>query len=329
MWLGLAAENSLNKSCHINSSFNNPLFMDFNMHTSKTCSQCKTEKNLESFSRDKNKKTGLRSKCKDCEKENRSTPSEIEKKRELYLRNRASSTAKSKEYYSRNRDFILEDKRRQYYEKKDVFLEKNKMYYQKNKDKVYKKQKEYYSKNKHLITKRIRDGYNGNANILNKKREYREKNAERISCYQKKYRQDNFIRISFLMKRYVEKNRYELSRKKLEYIKIKCKSDHIFSLKRRIRRLITISISNKGYSKKSKTCEILGCDYKTLIFHLESTFTEGMSWDVRDKLHIDHIVPMASAKTEEDVIRLNHYTNLQMLWAADNIKKGAKIITPV
>ena len=50
-----------------------------------------------------------------------------------------------------------------------------------------------------------------------------------------------------------------------------------------------------------------------------------MTWENRSDWHIDHIIPIASAITEEDVIRLNHYTNLRPLWAKDNLAKGAKM----
>jgi hypothetical protein len=50
-----------------------------------------------------------------------------------------------------------------------------------------------------------------------------------------------------------------------------------------------------------------------------------MSWNNRSEWHIDHITPMASAKTEHDAIKLNHYENLRPLWAIDNLRKGSKI----
>ena len=59
--------------------------------------------------------------------------------------------------------------------------------------------------------------------------------------------------------------------------------------------------------------------------HLESKFTEEMSFDNYGKWHIDHIIPISSAKTEEDIIRLNHYTNFQPLWAVDNLRKSNKV----
>lgn len=80
-----------------------------------------------------------------------------------------------------------------------------------------------------------------------------------------------------------------------------------------------------GYYKRSKTTDLLGCDFNKLKNHLESKFAIGMNWDNYGKWHIDHIVPIASAKTEDEIVALNHYTNLQPLWAEDNIRKGAKL----
>ena len=63
-----------------------------------------------------------------------------------------------------------------------------------------------------------------------------------------------------------------------------------------------------------------------LKIHLGNKFREGMSWDNYGEWHLDHIIPISSANTEEEIIKLNHYTNFQPLWAIDNIKKGNKII---
>jgi len=62
--------------------------------------------------------------------------------------------------------------------------------------------------------------------------------------------------------------------------------------------------------------------------YLESKFTEGMCWENYGLYgwHIDHIIPLSSAKNEEELIKLCHYTNLQPLWSFDNLSKHNKIL---
>jgi len=93
-----------------------------------------------------------------------------------------------------------------------------------------------------------------------------------------------------------------------------------------MRILIGASIRKKKFSKTSKTENILGCSFEEFFTHIESQFIDGMSWENRSLWHIDHIIPLATAKTEEEILRLNHYTNLRPLWALDNLKKGSKIL---
>ena len=70
----------------------------------------------------------------------------------------------------------------------------------------------------------------------------------------------------------------------------------------------------------------MGCSYEFLKEHLEKQFVDGMSWENRSEWHIDHIIPLSSAKNEDEIYKLCHYTNLQPLWAIDNIKKGKKLL---
>ena len=51
-----------------------------------------------------------------------------------------------------------------------------------------------------------------------------------------------------------------------------------------------------------------------------------MCWENHGEWHIDHVVPLASAKTEDEIYKLNHYSNLQPLWKIDNLKKSNKLI---
>lgn len=84
-----------------------------------------------------------------------------------------------------------------------------------------------------------------------------------------------------------------------------------------------------GYTQRSQLYTILGCTFNELITHLENQFTDGMSWDNKGLWHIDHIVPISLASTEEEAIILNHHTNLRPLWASDNSIKGNKLTNDV
>jgi len=109
--------------------------------------------------------------------------------------------------------------------------------------------------------------------------------------------------------------------------KRKWENDELFAMKVRIRNLIRNTFRKAGHTKPEKRTEgILGCNYDELKSHLESQFVDGMSWDNRGEWHIDHIIPLSSATNKESLIELSHYTNLQPLWAEDNLEKSNKII---
>jgi hypothetical protein len=65
---------------------------------------------------------------------------------------------------------------------------------------------------------------------------------------------------------------------------------------------------------------------KEFILHIESKLKNGMSLDNHGKWHLDHIIPLATAKTVEEIIKLNHYTNFQPLWAEENLSKVCKTL---
>ena len=100
--------------------------------------------------------------------------------------------------------------------------------------------------------------------------------------------------------------------------------DPLFKMSRYMRTRIYQAFAAGNYTKRSKTYHMLGCSFKTLQAYIEKLFTAGMSWDNQGKWHLDHILPLAAATTEEELIALSHHTNLQPLWAKDNISKGDK-----
>lgn len=164
---------------------------------------------------------------------------------------------------------------------------------------------EYHIENTSLIKERRKKQYiNNKEKIIKRVSNYKNNNNEKVSKYQKEYKQ---INKETLNKKNVERN----------------KIDEIYYLKGRFRKAICASIKKKGFVKFLNTENVLGCDFDFFKEYLESQFKKGMRWS---NIHIDHIIPLKSAKTEEEVLLLNHYTNLQPLFVIDNLKKGAKII---
>ena len=77
--------------------------------------------------------------------------------------------------------------------------------------------------------------------------------------------------------------------------------------------------------KNAKTEVLLGCSIAELRIHIERQFTKGMSWGNRAEWHLDHIVPLDTATTIDDVVALCHHTNLRPIWRLDNLRKGSKV----
>jgi hypothetical protein len=211
-----------------------------------------------------------------------------------------------------------------------------KKYYQENKDKILKRsvdfynkelKKEYYENNKNEILTKMKSYYQDKrVELISYKKDHYKKNKDRISNKAKKYYQENKDNIK----------KYHQDRKPLrnECKRYRYKNDTLFNLKETIKSRINSSFINRGYTKKSRTHTILGCSYEQLKQHLEIQFEDWMTWDNKGNPEdgilepnktwdIDHIIPLSSCKTEDDVIKLNHYTNLQPLCSYTNryIKK--------
>ena len=84
-----------------------------------------------------------------------------------------------------------------------------------------------------------------------------------------------------------------------------------------------------GINKSASTQELLGCSVDEFVSYLESKFTDGMTWENRGRSgwHIDHIRPCATfdLTDPEQQRQCFHYTNLQPLWAKQNLSKGSKL----
>ena len=158
--------------------------------------------------------------------------------------------------------------------------------------------------------------------IKETQRKYRENNKEEIREYTIQYNENNKKQ----RKEYRENNYEKIRRRTKNYINEKRKIDPLFKLKCILRASINRVLKIRGYKKKYKTFEILGCDSKTVKQHLELQFEPWMNWENHGKYNgefnygwdIDHIIPQSSGNTEEELIKLNHYTNFQPLCSKIN-----------
>jgi hypothetical protein len=198
-----------------------------------------------------------------------------------------------------------------------------KKYRQNNKDKI----KEY--------DKKYRENNKDRAKEYGK--EYRQNNKDKIKKGKKEYSENNKDKIKKGKKEYRENNKDKIKEYSKEYCRVRRQSDPLYKLTTNIRNLLKQSFKRNGYTKKSKTYNILGCTYEELKLHIESQWEEWMNWDNYGKYNgeekygwdYDHIIPISSGKCEEDIIRLNHHSNLQPLCSyinrcikKDKIEKG-------
>jgi len=237
--------------------------------------------------------------------------SEFEEKRE-YIKQyqkewREANKEKIKEWREANKEKIKQyseqyieankEKIKQYSEQyREANKEKRKQNKEANKEKIKQYSEQYREANKEKI------------------KQYREANKEKI----KEWREANKEKIKQYSEQYREANN--------ERVRERRKTDPLFKMTCALRGRTSGAFKNKGYSKNTKTQEILGVDWGVCKSHIERQFTKGMKWSNHGEWQIDHIIPLASANNEKDLIKLCHYRNLQPLWAVDNLSKSAKII---
>ncbi|MBR5322330.1 MAG: hypothetical protein IKU48_02135, partial [Clostridia bacterium] len=216
-------------------------------------------------------------------------------------------------YYKDHAEEIKEQKKVYNAEHQDEQREWRKNYYQENTEKIAEYQKQYRKNNADKIQEYMDEYRVTNAEVLKEKRkQYNAEHKEDIKKRNAEYSREHIT---------------ELREYREKYRKQRMQNDPMFKLSVNIRHLISNSLRRQGFSKKTRTYEILGCDYDTFYKYMLETYKNiyGVEWDGKEDVHIDHIIPLATAESEEEIIKLCHYTNLQLLKAKDNLEKRDKI----
>jgi len=177
--------------------------------------------------------------------------------------------------------------------------------------------KTHYAKNKKTILKINQKNYQKTKNILaiTRKRYYQQHKDEYLKRHQS-YMADPIKR--------QRKNIHACNRDRTRRI-----SDINYKLKRNLRTRIWSAL--KGLYKTARSEKLVGCSIENLKCHLEKQFQSGMTWDNYGKWHVDHIKPCSSfdLSIPSQQHECFHFTNLQPLWAKDNISKNNKIISVI
>lgn len=212
-------------------------------------------------------------------------------------------------YESKCKSCVLEERR----SKIDVIKAYYNEYYKLNKEKISNKRidknKEYYKSNKEIICKKRKDYYSNNKELVNdRNKNYVKDNKEVVSLYKKEWSIKNI----------------ENRRKKHKY---RMEFDNMYKIKYYLRSIINRIKKENG----TGTFDILGCSSIEFKDFIEAKFEHWMNWKNHGKYNgefnhgwdIDHIIPLSSASTEEELIKLSHYSNLQPLCSKVNryIKK--------
>jgi len=205
-----------------------------------------------------------------------------------------------------NKKYLTEEERK---EAKRLY---NKEYRENNKEKIKELQSNWVKNNPNYFKDLAKS-----EKEMKRKKEWISNNLETNKQIKKEWVKNNPDKVKESKNKWLEKNPNYYN----QYIKERSKTDFIFKLSNNIRCLIRNSIKRNGFDKNNTTSNILGCTIEEFKQHLESKFESWMTWDNYGLYNgtanygwdIDHIIPSSSAITEQELLELNHFSNLQPL----------------
>jgi len=159
------------------------------------------------------------------------------------------------------------------------------------------------------------------AKIKAQKTKWNQDNKEKQQAYFKKYKQDNREAIRDLNDKWVENNNEQHKKNRREYFKQR-RQEPLLKAQGRLQALIRASLVARGYRKQSKSAHILGGDFETVWNHLRKTWYDRYRYELKDTdaYDIHHIIYCKTANNKEELMKLQHYTNLTLLTPSDHRK---------
>lgn len=251
-------------------------------------------------------------------------------------------------YYQKNRERILRRCKEYRQKHADARRAANQRYYELHKEKIsaWKKSDAGRESQKRTSRRISSDPLKAEARRIKDKeysKAYRMRHPDRRKASCDKYRKNNKQKQREAFQRRVIKNLVlyrksaaERTRKwrarftekhGVAFSTMRARSDKSFALVKNIRNRVDLAIKAHHATKKDRTLVLVGCTVASLVKYIESKFLDGMSWDNRSRWHIDHIIPISRFDLRDPAQQAAafHYTNLQPLWAEDNLRKSDKV----
>tara|TARA_R110000803_G_scaffold172667_1_gene235497 strand:- start:219 stop:917 length:699 start_codon:yes stop_codon:yes gene_type:complete len=218
-------------------------------------------------------------------------------------------------------------------EKKKRRAEYMKEYHKKNKAALTEYKKEYYQKNKEALAEHRK---NNKEAIYERRKEHRKNNKEALAKYAREWSKKNKGRRAEYSRKWEENNKEARAKYYKEYRKNRYNTNLDFKIGTILRGALyknlkrhLIKETNPEFSYTKTSSSLLGCTVEELKTHIENQFKDGMTWEnwKYDGWHLDHIIPCSSfdLTKKKEHKKCFHYTNLQPLWAKDNLSKSNKL----
>ena len=260
-----------------------------------------------------------------CRQRNRA---KIAASQKIYRQNnKAKLYEYKKAYLARNREKLRKWKRADYERHREAYIRRaardgrteaaklqRVIYYRTNKERIAARHRQYVQRNQKKIAE-YRRLYRLSANGRASKKASDRRCATRVVAYKAEWGR---------------RNRERLNRRLCMYVRFRSRRDPAFAIRLRLRaRLVHVIRRHMTPGPRSVRRVIddsLGCSMSELMSHLESKFLPGMSWNNRNQWHVDHIKPLYAfdlTDPEQQAVAF-HYSNLQPLWALDNMRKGGR-----
>ena len=284
------------------------------LELTKKCTKCGEIKPLSEFGRNASHKDGHASQCLECSRKH-------DRERAKDPKRRQASIERSRKWHEQNKDTpkLKEYKHKYAMNHSEEAKARAKEWYYNNKERSLASGREW-AKNHPEKVKESREKWNEN----NKEwyEEYYSRPEVKEHMRKKAYEYSHTEKNIAYRKRYIQENKEQIRAYRVN----RMKEDPIFNLRVRVSKLVGITLRQRNYSKNTRTYKIIGLQYPELWTHLEQTWLEnyGTKWD-GENYDIDHIRPLSSANTEQELMELWNWHNLQLLSHEDNMNKLDKL----